>query len=85
MNKVLIKIYVPSLEKNYDIFIPVNELIWKVNKLIVKSINDLSEGHLNPNKDYVFVNAETGQIYDNNLLIINTDIRNSSKLLLLEV
>ena len=39
-NKVLVKVYVPTLDSSYDVFIPVNELVWKANKLIVKSISD---------------------------------------------
>ena len=35
-NKVLIKVFFPELSTNYDIFIPVNEQVWKVNKLICK-------------------------------------------------
>ena len=35
-NKVLIKLYVPTLGETFDIFIPVNEMIWRVNRLIVK-------------------------------------------------
>ena len=37
INKVLIKLIVPAAGQAYDIFIPVNELVWKINKLIVKS------------------------------------------------
>ena len=46
MNKILINLYVPNLNKHYDLFIPVNEFIWKINKLVVKSISDLSDGKL---------------------------------------
>ena len=37
-NKVLIKLIMPELDEEFDIFIPVNELIWKIKKLIIKSI-----------------------------------------------
>ena len=46
MNKILINLYVPNLNQHYDLFIPVNEFIWKINKLVVKSISDLSDGKL---------------------------------------
>ena len=36
MNKILINLYVPNLNQYYDLFIPVNEFIWKINKLVVK-------------------------------------------------
>ena len=84
-NKVLIKLYVPSLDCYYDIFIPVNELVWKTKTLIVKSISDLSEGVFATNKKYALINTETGNIYNSNDVIINTDIKNSTNLALVEV
>lgn len=85
MNKILINLYVPNLNQHYDLFIPVNEFIWKINKLVVKSISDLSDGKLLMNQNYVIVNIETGKIYDNNDIVINTDIRNTTKLVLIKI
>lgn len=85
MNKILINIYVPNLNKDYDLFIPVNEFIWKINKLVVKSISDLSDGVLDIGFSYVILNIETGRVYNNNEIVINTDIRNTSKLALIKI
>ena len=85
MNKILINLYVPNLNQHYDLFIPVNEFIWKINKLVVKSISDLSDGKLLMNQNYVIANIETGKIYDNNDIVINTDIRNTTKLVLIKL
>ena len=85
MNKVLIKLYVPTLGENYDIYIPVNEMVWKVNRLIVKLISDMSNDNFSIDKDYALINIDTGMIYNNNNIIINTDIRNASRLLLVEI
>ena len=82
-NKVLVKILVPELEVSYDIFIPVNEVVWKINKLLVKSISDLTDIKLDVNSRYALINKDNGKVYDNNELIINTDIRNSSELFLI--
>ena len=35
-NKVLVKVTVLELGISYDIFLPVNELIWKLKKLMIK-------------------------------------------------
>lgn len=80
-NKVLVKIILESSSDNYDLFIPVNEYIWRIKKLILKSISNKS----NENEVYVLVNADTGEIYDDNKIVINTDIRNGSELLFLNV
>lgn len=82
-NKVLIKLMVPELDVCYDIFIPVNELIWKIKKLIIKSLSDINNIPLNTNIDYVLINKDNCRIYNSNEVVINTDIRNGSELLLI--
>ena len=80
-NKVLIKLIVPEIDETFDLFIPVNELIWKIKKLAAKAINDLTGGSLDIEKDYVLINKNNNTIYDNNALVINTYIRNETELL----
>ena len=84
-NKVLIKLIVPELDTTFDLFIPVNEVIWKVKKLIIKSVSDLSYGELDLEKEYVLFNKATSTFYDNNLIVMDTDIRNATELVLLMV
>ena len=84
-NKILIKLYVPEIDFTFDVFIPVNELIWKIKKLLVKSVSDLTGGTLDTSKDFTLINKVTSEVYDNNLLVINTNIRNASELILLSV
>ena len=82
-NKVLIKLYVPELDEIYELFIPVNEIMWKIVKLITKSIYDLSFGAFPTNKTYVLMNKNTGYIYKMDEIIIKTDIRNSTELIIM--
>ena len=82
-NKVLIKLIVPELDCTYDIFIPVNEIMWKVKKLVVKSVSDLSGGALDINREYLFINKETSECYNNNLTVLNTNIRNATEIVML--
>jgi hypothetical protein len=82
-NKLLIKLYVPEFEMSYDIFIPANELVWKVKKLILKSISDLSSLNLDIDDKYVLINKDDGTVYNDNDLVIRTNIKNASELILL--
>lgn len=82
-NKVLIKIIIPELDKSFDAFVPVNELVWKAKKLIIKSASEIEGIKLNINDNYVLVNKRTNEIYNDNDIIINTNIRNSTELLLI--
>ena len=84
-NKVLVKVIVPEINDSFDLFIPVNDLIWKINKLIIKCIFDSINIAIDRNKEFALINIDTCRIYNNNEIVIDTDIRNGSKLMLLSV
>ena len=84
-NKVLVKVFIPEYNFNYDIFIPVNEYVWRVKELIIKSINDLENLGISNEQRFLLINKDSGMIYDNNLLISKTDIRNACELLLISM
>lgn len=81
-NKVLIKLIVPEIDSKFDVFIPVNELIWKIKKMLVKSISDIKGVNLDMKKDYILLKKDNGRIYKSNEIVIDTDIRNASELFL---
>lgn len=80
-NKVLVKLIVPEIEMSFDIFVPTNEIVWKVKKMLVKTVSDIVNVNFDLNKNYVLV-GNNGTIYNNNELIIDTDIRNTSEIFL---
>ena len=82
-NKVLVKIIVPELDYETDLFIPVNEVLWKIKALVVMAIADLSSGALDKEGHYSLINKETGQVYNSNSILIDTDIRNATELILI--
>jgi len=84
-NKVLVKIICPEVDCDFDVFIPVNEVVWKVKKLVSKCISDLTGSNFDFSKEYVFVNSKTNTIYRENDIIIHTDIRNATELYLISV
>lgn len=84
-NKVLIKLIVPELDATFDVFIPVNELVWKVKKLILKSVSDLNNINISNNLDCILINKDNSKVYNNNEIILETDIRNSSELILISI
>ena len=85
-NKVLVKIVVLELDSSYDVFIPVNEQVWKITRLVAKSIYDLSGFQYNPVADkYILVNKNTGLVYANNSIVYDSDIRNGTELLMVPI
>lgn len=80
-NKIIVKAVFPSIDKVYDIKIPVNELIWKISSLVSKAVYDMNGIPFDINKDnFAIINKVTGSIYENNSIVIDTDIRNGSEL-----
>ncbi len=82
-NKVLVKLFIPDLDTSFDLFLPVNELVWKIKKLIIKSVADLKNIPLNIDDEVILLNKDTSKIYSNNDILIETDIRNGTELILI--
>ena len=71
-NKVLIKLLLPELNDSYDLFIPVNETVYKIKTLNIKAISELNGIELNKDINYILINKDNCREYTNNELIINT-------------
>lgn len=85
-NKVIIKVSIPNLDVTYDVVIPVNEQVWKINKLLTKLVYDLNSLVYYPTNDnYIFINKMTSEIYPNNEVILNTNIRNGTELIMVYI
>ena len=84
-NKVMVKTLFPAINKEYDIKIPINEIVWKVNKLIVKAVYDMNGITIDLKEDnFVMINKVSGKVYDSNEIIIETDIRNGTEILFIK-
>jgi hypothetical protein len=82
-NKVLVKLYAPEFARVFDVYIPVNYLVWKINKMIAKCIGDLCDYNIDLKKEYILINKLTNRIYKNNEIIRETDIRNGTELIII--
>jgi len=82
-NKVIVKLYVPTIEKKFDIWIPLNKRVCNVIMLCVKAVNEFSRGYYKPDKLPTLYDKETAIPYDVNLTIRETTIRNGTELILM--
>ena len=82
-NKVLVEIAVPIIEKNFDIYLPVNRRVGNVFGLIVIAINEFNNGAYEFDTKISLYNSFSGVKYNNNDIIRKTDIRNGTKLILM--
>ena len=82
-NKVLIELIVPTIESKYDVYIPINKKIGNIAILLAKAVSDLSLGDYEENGKNALYNGETGEKYPVDELVRNTNIRNSSKVIMM--
>lgn len=80
--KVLVEVYVPELDVSYDLFIPANKKVGNIVLLLVKAINELSEGAYPVSVNHALMNSDTCMIYDLDLNMKDAAILNGTKLIL---
>ncbi len=82
-NKVLIILNVPELDETYDMMIPISRKIGNLIELISKFLIEMTNGKYKIDIHKNLYNKETGQRYNNNSLVIDTDIRNGTRVILI--
>ena len=83
MNKILVKLYVPSMELQFDVWIPLNKRIYNVINLLVKAVNELSRGYYKPEEIPSLYDKSTSEMYDLNITVKESTIRNGTELILI--
>lgn len=83
MDKVLVEVYVPVLERTFDIFIPLCSPMYEVLELMKKAVKELSDGRFHADENTAICHREDGSIININLSVYELEIRNGSKLMLI--
>lgn len=82
-NKVNVDVIVPSLEKKFNLFIPVNKTVLEIIYLINKAINDLTKGSYPMMNNLSLIDGFTGKKYDVNKTVKENGILNGSRLIII--
>ena len=72
-----------NIEKEYDIFVPVNKKIGTIKKMIETGIIDLTDDVYSISDDTNLYSKDTGNMYDVNVKLIDTDLKNGSRIILI--
>ncbi len=83
MDEVLVKLYVPTIDQQYDIWLPINKKIDTVITLLVKAVNEFTKGYYTPSKMPYLYDKVTTNVFDINLRVIDTEIRNGTELIMI--
>ncbi len=79
--RVYVIIEIPILDKKYEVFVPVDRRIHDILSILQSNIPEIAEGYYKDNKANLY-NKYTGKIYDLNLIIKDSDIKNGTRLIL---
>lgn len=80
--RVYIIIETPILDKKYELLVPIDRRIYEVINILKKSIPELSQNFYK-DKEPLLYNKATGQTYDLNLLIKDSNIKTGTRLVLI--
>lgn len=83
MNKALIEVVLPAADMKFDVYIPLESKMSEVLALVSGVLNDLSGGKYKATENAVLCDAETGIIFNINMVVAELGIRNGSKLMLI--
>lgn len=82
-NKILIQLYIPLVEEEYDIFIPINKRVGTIKQILEKTISEQSDNGYIITEESNLYSKETGRVYDVQLIIKDTDLKNGSRVVLI--
>ena len=82
--KVLVKLYVPEIEQTYELYIPVNKVIYQIKKMFLAIIKENNSSNYTDDVDFSLFNRRINKIYSNNEIVRNTDIRNGTELVIIK-
>jgi hypothetical protein len=83
MDKILVEIYLPAANLNYDVYIPLKSRLFEALFLLSHAFTGLSDGHFTATGDTVICDKITGNILDLNLSVEELGLQNGAKLMLI--
>lgn len=83
MDKILVEIFVPVLNRSFDFFLPLQPPMHEVLELIKKAVTEISDGQFVANENTAICHREDGTIININLSVYELGIHNGSKLMLI--
>lgn len=80
--KVYVIIEAPILDKKYELLVPIDRRIHELITVLKKAIPELSTDYYKDNSPLIY-NKTSGDLYNPNLIIKDSNIKNGTRLILL--
>ncbi|MBQ8132119.1 MAG: hypothetical protein IJ193_06485 [Bacilli bacterium] len=82
-NKILVELDIPIIERSFDLNIPVNKKVGTVKRLIEEELVELTDHAYIITESTNLYSKDTGDIYDVNKTVRDTDLKNGSRIILI--
>ena len=82
MDKILVTIYVPSIEEEFDVYLPINLQLIDVINSFQKDLVSLSDNNFEIIERPILYDELTGKILNNNNIVKNCGLNKGSRILL---
>ena len=69
MDKVLVEIFIPTVNMSFDVFIPLKSQMSEILELIKKASVEMSNGRFSANKNTAICHRENGTVININLSV----------------
>ncbi len=80
--RVYIMLEVPILDKKYELLVPIDRRIHDLIDTLTVNVPELRENYYRDKKPHLY-NKTSGELYDMNLIIKNSNIKTGTRLLLI--
>lgn len=80
--KILIKLFLPEMEQNYEMYIPANRTVGQVIELMNKVVNDITLNVYPIKEGLQLMNRRNNILCNYNDIVRNTNIRNGTELVM---
>lgn len=83
MDKVLIDIFLPAINRSFEVYIPLDSRFYEITPLVSKMLSELSNGLFISGDDSILYERKTGNILNINMSARQLNIKNGDNLMLL--
>ena len=83
MDKVLIDIFLPAINRSFEVYIPLDSKFYEITPLVSKMLSELSNGLFISGDDSILYERKTVNILNINMSARQLNIKNGDNLMLL--
>ena len=82
-HKILVELWIPDIDKAYEIFIPINRKIGNIISLLAKALKEETHNEFLVTNRMLLYDGHSGNPYPIDVLVHETNIKQGSRIILM--